>query len=75
MSEVTPEKVILTIKDSKDKSAKAKTVEIPSGFVLWSTGIGEFELFARKGGSRTESVGSNATVHEATSGAAAESVP
>lgn len=44
VSEVTPEKVILTIKDSKDKSAKAKTVEIPSGFVLWSTGIGEYSL-------------------------------
>ena len=40
MSEVTPDKVILTIKDSKDKDAKPKTVELDSGFTLWSTGIG-----------------------------------
>jgi NADH dehydrogenase len=41
VQEVTPDKVILTIKDSKDKDAKPKVVEIDSGFTLWSTGIGE----------------------------------
>jgi NADH dehydrogenase len=41
VAEVTPEKVIVTIKDGKDKDAKPVTKEIPAGFVLWSTGIGE----------------------------------
>ncbi|KAL7419107.1 hypothetical protein Q5752_005943 [Cryptotrichosporon argae] len=39
VSEVTPEKVVLSIKDPKDKNSKPRTVEIDSGFVLWSTGI------------------------------------
>ena len=42
VQEVQPDKVILTIKDPKDKTAKPETVEIPAGFVLWSTGIGRF---------------------------------
>jgi NADH dehydrogenase FAD-containing subunit len=41
VSEVTPDKVVVTIKDSKDKNAKPETQEIEAGFVLWSTGIGE----------------------------------
>ncbi len=40
VQEVTPEKVILSIKDPKDKEAKPKIEEIKAGFVLWSTGIG-----------------------------------
>ena len=41
MQEVTPDKVIISIKDPKDKEAKPKIVEIDSGFTLWSTGIGK----------------------------------
>ncbi|ORY35681.1 putative 64 kDa mitochondrial NADH dehydrogenase [Naematelia encephala] len=39
VSEVTADKVIVTIKDPNDKNAKPKTLEIDSGFTLWSTGI------------------------------------
>ena len=39
VQEVTKDKVILSIKDSADRNAKPKIVEIPSGFTLWSTGI------------------------------------
>ncbi|RSH82305.1 hypothetical protein EHS25_006015 [Saitozyma podzolica] len=39
VQEVTPDKVIVTVKDPKDRDAKAVTKEIPAGFVLWSTGI------------------------------------
>ncbi|OCF39117.1 NADH dehydrogenase [Kwoniella heveanensis CBS 569] len=39
VQEVQPDKVILTIKDPKDKDAKPTTKEIEAGFVLWSTGI------------------------------------
>lgn len=41
VQEVTPDKVIVTVKDPKDRDAKPVTKEIPAGFVLWSTGIGE----------------------------------
>jgi hypothetical protein len=41
VQEVTPDKVILSIKDPKDKESKPKVVEIASGFTLWSTGIGK----------------------------------
>jgi hypothetical protein len=41
VQEVTPDKVILSIKNPKDKDAKPEMVEIASGFVLWSTGIGK----------------------------------
>ena len=44
VQEVTPEKVTLTVKDSKDKDAKSRIEEIPAGFVLWSTGIGKCKL-------------------------------
>lgn len=39
VSEVTPDKVILSVKDTKNKDAKPSIVEVPAGFVLWSTGI------------------------------------
>ncbi|OCF75822.1 NADH dehydrogenase [Kwoniella mangroviensis CBS 8886] len=39
VQEVFPDKVILSIKDSKDKEAKPTSKEIEAGFVLWSTGI------------------------------------
>nr|ODN86152.1 NADH dehydrogenase [Cryptococcus depauperatus CBS 7841] len=39
VKEVTEDKVILSIKDPKNKEAKPQTEEIESGFVLWSTGI------------------------------------
>jgi hypothetical protein len=42
VQEVTPDKVIVTVKDPKNRDAKAETKEIPAGFVLWSTGIGGF---------------------------------
>jgi len=41
VQEVTPDKVVLSIK-GKNKDDKPEIVEIPSGFTLWSTGIGEF---------------------------------
>lgn len=40
VSAIEPDKVKLTIKDPKDKNAEPKAVEVPAGFVLWSTGIG-----------------------------------
>ncbi len=40
MQEVTEDKVVLSLKDPKNKDAKPEIVEIPAGFVLWSTGIG-----------------------------------
>ncbi|KAK8854628.1 hypothetical protein IAR55_003367 [Kwoniella newhampshirensis] len=39
VQEVQQDKVVISIKDPKDKDAKAKTEEIEAGFVLWSTGI------------------------------------
>ncbi|WWC71381.1 uncharacterized protein I206_105336 [Kwoniella pini CBS 10737] len=39
VQEVFPDKVILSIKDPKDKDAKPSSKEIEAGFVLWSTGI------------------------------------
>ncbi|KAK4686435.1 NADH:quinone reductase (non-electrogenic), partial [Tremellales sp. Uapishka_1] len=39
VQEVTNEKVVLSLKDPKDKNAKPTTKEIEAGFVLWSTGI------------------------------------
>jgi len=41
VQEVTEDKVVLTLKDPKNKESKPEVVEIPAGFVLWSTGIGE----------------------------------
>ena len=41
MAEVQLDKVVITLKNSKNKDEKPKTEEIPAGFVLWSTGIGE----------------------------------
>jgi NADH dehydrogenase len=42
VKEVFPDKVIVTLKDPKDKDSKPVEREIPAGFVLWSTGIGEW---------------------------------
>ncbi|WVR09457.1 hypothetical protein IAU60_006524 [Kwoniella sp. DSM 27419] len=39
VQEVMPEKVVLSIKNPKDKDAKPELKEIDAGFVLWSTGI------------------------------------
>lgn len=39
VAEVQPDKVVITLKNSKNKDEKPKTEEIPAGFVLWSTGI------------------------------------
>ncbi|WVQ79734.1 hypothetical protein IAT38_001834 [Cryptococcus sp. DSM 104549] len=39
VQEVQEDKVILSIKNPKDKDAKPKIEEIEAGFVLWSTGI------------------------------------
>ncbi|WRT68582.1 uncharacterized protein IL334_005560 [Kwoniella shivajii] len=39
VQEVQPDKVILSIKNPKDKDAKPEIKEIDAGFVLWSTGI------------------------------------
>jgi hypothetical protein len=44
VKEVFPDRVIVTLKDPKDKDAKPVEREIPAGFVLWSTGIGEWAL-------------------------------
>jgi NADH dehydrogenase FAD-containing subunit len=48
VAEVQPDKVIITLKDSKNKDEKPRTEEIPAGFVLWSTGIGTCLSFARR---------------------------
>lgn len=48
VAEVTPEKVIVTTKDPKNKDAKPETHEIPAGFVLWSTGIGTYLAVGRE---------------------------
>ncbi|WWC90551.1 uncharacterized protein L201_005487 [Kwoniella dendrophila CBS 6074] len=39
VQEVMPDKVVLSIKDPKDKDGKPSSKEIEAGFVLWSTGI------------------------------------
>lgn len=39
VKEVFTDKVIVTLKDPKDKDSKPVEREIPAGFVLWSTGI------------------------------------
>ncbi|WWD19232.1 hypothetical protein CI109_103690 [Kwoniella shandongensis] len=39
VQEVQQDKVVLSIKDPKDKDAKPRTQEVEAGFVLWSTGI------------------------------------
>jgi hypothetical protein len=41
VQEVQPDKVIISVKDPKNKDAKPEIREISAGFVLWSTGIGE----------------------------------
>lgn len=40
VAEVSENTVKITIKNPKDKSAEPHAIEIPAGFVLWSTGIG-----------------------------------
>jgi hypothetical protein len=44
VKEVFTDKVVVTLKDPKDKNAKPIEREIPAGFVLWSTGIGKFTI-------------------------------
>ena len=44
VAEVSEDTVKITIKNPKDKSAEAHAIEIPAGFVLWSTGIGTSHL-------------------------------
>jgi NADH dehydrogenase FAD-containing subunit len=40
VAEVREDSVTVTIKNPKDKNAEPHPIEIPAGFVLWSTGIG-----------------------------------
>lgn len=40
VAEVSEDTVKITIKDPKNKNAAPHPIEIPAGFVLWSTGIG-----------------------------------
>ena len=40
VAEVSEDTVKITIKDPKNKNAAPHAIEIPAGFVLWSTGIG-----------------------------------
>jgi len=44
VAEVSEDTVKITIKNPKDKSAEPHAIEIPAGFVLWSTGIGMLDL-------------------------------
>jgi len=44
VAEVSEDTVKITIKNPKDKSAEPHAIEIPAGFVLWSTGIGTSHL-------------------------------
>jgi hypothetical protein len=44
VQEVTEDKVTLSIKNPKDKDAKPEIKELDAGFVLWSTGIGEWSV-------------------------------
>lgn len=39
VSSIHPDRVSLTIKDPADPNAKPRAVDLPAGFVLWSTGI------------------------------------
>ena len=41
VKEVFPDRVVVTLKDPKNKDAKPEERVIDAGFVLWSTGIGE----------------------------------
>lgn len=41
VQEVKEGRVILSIKNPKDKDAKPEIKELEAGFVLWSTGIGK----------------------------------
>jgi NADH dehydrogenase FAD-containing subunit len=68
VQEVTPDKVIVTVKDPKDRDAKAVTKEIPAGFVLWSTGIGESRKGSHESRSATDDDLSDAALHEETRG-------
>ena len=45
VKEVFPDRVIVTLKDPKNKDAKPEERVIDAGFVLWSTGIGELGHF------------------------------
>lgn len=45
VQEVSEDKVTITIKDTRNKNAEPHAIEIPAGFVLWSTGIGQFPLW------------------------------
>lgn len=44
VSAIHPDRVSLTVRDPNHPKEKAKPVDIPAGFVLWSTGIGECAL-------------------------------
>ena len=45
VAEVSEDTVKITIKDPKNKNAAPHPIEIPAGFVLWSTGIGMSSYF------------------------------
>lgn len=45
VAEVSEDTVKITIKNPKDKNSEPHAIEIPAGFVLWSTGIGMWLLF------------------------------
>jgi NADH dehydrogenase FAD-containing subunit len=60
VAEVSEDTVKITIKNPKDKSAEAHAIEIPAGFVLWSTGIGTSHLPLNG----QKLINSNATPHQ-----------
>jgi len=60
VAEVTEDQVKITIKKNpKDKSSEAHAIEIPAGFVLWSTGIGTSHILVKE----HKLMNSNATPH------------
>lgn len=69
VAEVTPDKVTITIKDTRNKNAKPHPIDIPAGFVLWSTGIGMSPSLS--GSVSCLTIHSDAALHEAIGRAAA----
>ena len=71
VAEVSEDTVKITIKNPKDKGAEAHAIEIPAGFVLWSTGIGTLHISLE----RYRLINSNATSHQTSRWTPTEPVP
>ena len=71
VAEVSEDTVKITIKNPKDKGAEPHAIEIPAGFVLWSTGIGKLHISLE----RYKLINSNATSHQTSRWTPTEPVP